>query len=113
MRVTVCKTSDPANTAPACEQLASWQQGWLVFVDGGTAGVIDVEDTILWVHGSVSRAVTVTTINFNNYVSYLDSGKSQGPNGLGTGTIRVCVNGDRRDIIINSIGRIRLSEDIC
>lgn len=113
MRVTICKTSNATNTAPACDPLASWRQGWLVFVDGGTAGVFEFGDTILWVQDSASRVVTITTSNFNNYVSYLASGKSQGPNGLANGAILVCVNGERRDIIINNTGRIRLSTNIC
>lgn len=113
VRVTVCKTSSATNTVPTCDVSAYWQQGWLVFVDGGTTGVIEFGDTLLRVQDSESLAVTITTSNYNNYVSYLASGRSQGPNGLANGAIRVCVDRNRRDIIINSTGRIRLATNTC
>lgn len=113
MRVTMCKTSSATSAIPACDASASWQQGWLLFVDGGTAGVIESGDTLLWVQDSVSADVTITTSNFSSYVSYLASGKSQGPNGLANGAIRVCVDSSRRDIIINNTGRIRLATHTC
>lgn len=113
MRVTMCTTSSTTNAVPACDASASWQQGWLVFVDNGIAGVIESGDTLLRVQDSVSAAVTITTSNFNSYVSYLSSGRSQGPNGLANGAIRVCVDRSRRDIIINNTGRIRLATHTC
>lgn len=113
MRVTVCTTSDAMAVPPVCDTTSNWQQGWLVFVDGGTIGVIDSGDALLWVQTSVYAAVTVTTSNYSSYVSYLPSGRSQGPNGLANGTIRVCVDSNRRDIIINKTGRIRLESHTC
>lgn len=112
-RVTVCKTSNAMAATPVCDTAASWQQGWLVFVDGGTRGVIDLDDVLLRVQGSASQAATITTSNYNSYASYLPSGRSQGSNGLANGTIRVCVAGVRRDIIINNTGRIRLATNTC
>ena len=113
MRVTVCKTSNAMADTPVCDTTASWQQGWLVFVDGGTKGVIDSGDTLLRVQDRVSAAVTITTSNFSSFVSYLPSGKSQGPNELANGALRVCVASTRRDIIINNTGRIRLDTNTC
>lgn len=113
MRVTMCTTSSATNALPVCDASASWQQGWLVFVDGGITGVIESGDTLLRVQDSVSAAATITTSNFNSYVSYLSSGRSQGPNGLANGAIRVCVGSNRRDIIINSTGRIRFATLAC
>ncbi len=113
IRVTVCKTSNAMAVPPACDTTANWQQGWLVFVDGGTPGVIDSGDALLRVQDSLSAAVAVTTSNYSSYVSYLPSGRSQGPNGLANGTIRVCVDSNRRDIIINNTGRIRLATHTC
>ncbi len=57
MRVTVCKTSNATAATPACDTTASWQQGWLVFADGGTRGVIDSGDTLLWVQDRAPPAV--------------------------------------------------------
>lgn len=113
MRVTMCTTSSATNAVPICEASANWQQGWLVFVDNGIAGVIESGDTLLRVQDSVSASVTITTSNFSSYISYLSSGKSQGPNGLANGAFRVCVDSNRRDIIINNTGRIRLATHTC
>ena len=106
MRVTVCKTSNAMAVTPTCDTTASWQQGWLVFVDGGTRGVIDPSDTLLWLQDRASTVATITTSNYNNFISYLPGGVSQGSNGLANGTLRVCVAGNRRDIIINTTGQI-------
>lgn len=112
-RVTVCKTSNAMAALPVCDATASWQHGWLVFVDGGTKGVIDSGDTVLRVQGSASAAVTITTgTNYGNFISYRPSGVSQGLL-LANGTVHVCVAGVSRDIIISNTGRIRLKSNIC
>lgn len=114
VRVTVCKTSIAMTGTPSCDSAASWQQGWLVFVDGATKGVVDPGDIVLRVQGGISDTVVITTSsNYSNYVSYLPSGTSQGANGLANGTIRICLASKRRDIIVNNTGRVRLSTDIC
>lgn len=113
IRVTVCKTSNAMAAAPVCDPSASWQQGWLVFVDGGAKGVIDSEDVLLRVKDRVPPPAVITTSNFGSFVSYLPSGVSQAPNGLANGTLRVCVASVQRDIIINSTGRIRLKSQTC
>jgi type IV fimbrial biogenesis protein FimT len=113
VRVTVCKSGSAIAVTPTCDATASWQHGWLVFVDGGTRGVIDSGDILLRVQDRVSNETTITTRNYSRFISYLPSGVSQGSNGLANGTIRVCVEGSRRDIIINSTGRPRLSSNTC
>ncbi|MHB0916225.1 MAG: GspH/FimT family pseudopilin [Thiobacillus sp.] len=115
VRVTVCKTSNAMAATPVCDTTANWQQGWLVFVDvdGGTKGMIDSTDTLLRVQDSLSAEVTITTSNYSSYISYLPSGRSQGPNGLANGALRVCMAGNRRDIIINNTGRARLKSHTC
>ena len=112
-RVTVCKSSSTMAVQPSCDGTASWQEGWLVFVDEGARGVIDSGDTLLWSKDRATEAATITASNFTLFVSYLPSGVSQGPNGLANGTLHVCVDGNRRDIIINSTGRPRLSPNTC
>ncbi|MHB1215030.1 MAG: GspH/FimT family pseudopilin [Thiobacillus sp.] len=112
-RVTVCKTSNAMAVMPSCDAAASWQQGWIVFVDGGTRGVVDSGDMLLRVQDRVSPAVTITTgTNYGSFISYRPSGISQGSNGA-NGTVHVCVAGTRRDIIINNTGRIRLDSNTC
>lgn len=113
MPVTVCKTGNATASAPTCDITASWQHGWLVFVDAGTKGVIDSGDILLWTRERVSNDVIITTSNFSRFVSYLPGGSSQGPNGLANGALHVCVAGNQRSIIINTIGRPRLSSSTC
>ncbi len=114
MRVTVCKTSNAMADTPVCDTTASWQQGWLVFVDGGTKGVIDSGDTLLRVQGQAAPAVTITTgVNYGSFISYLPSGESRGSGGLPNGKVHICVASDQRDIIISPTGRIRLETQIC
>lgn len=113
MRITVCKTSNAMESTPVCDSTADWQQGWLVFADGGTKGVIDTDDTLLRVHDRLPAAAVITTSNYSSYISYLSSGRSQGSNGLANGTIRVCVASNQREIIINNTGRVRLKASTC
>jgi type IV fimbrial biogenesis protein FimT len=110
-RVTVCKSDSATYGAPSCNTGAAWQDGWIVFVDGGGKGVIDATDEILRVEGPVH--VTFTTSNFKTYVSYLGHGRSQGPNGLATGSFTLCVAGIQRKLILNNTGRIRLTAGKC
>lgn len=113
MRVTVCKTGDAGAVPSACDATANWHEGWLVFVDGSTPGVVDSGDVVLRVQNTVNSTVIITTgTNYSRYVSYLPTGRSQGLS-LPNGTIQICIPGNRRDIIINSTGRPRLFSGIC
>ncbi|MHB1188709.1 GspH/FimT family pseudopilin [Thiobacillus sp.] len=112
-RVTVCKTDNAMAAMPACNTAASWQQGWLVFVDGGTRGVVDTGDTLLRLQDRAPVAVTITASNYSTYISYKPSGISQGPNNLANGKLYVCVAGEQRDIVVNSTGRVRLEFKTC
>lgn len=110
-RVTVCKSDSATNAAPSCNPGAAWEDGWIVFVDGGSRGVIEGGDETLRVHGPVDAAFT--TSNFKTYVSYLGHGRSQGPNGLATGSFSLCLGGIQRKLILNNTGRIRLTAGKC
>jgi len=110
-RVTVCKSDNAAGAVPSCNPDTAWQAGWIVFVDGGSKGVIEGDDAILRVYGPVD--VTFTTSNFKTYVSYLGHGRSQGPNGLATGSFSLCLAGIQRKLILNNTGRIRLTAGTC
>ena len=113
LRVTICKTSNAMAVTPVCDTTASWQQGWLVFVDGGTKGMIDSGDILLRAQGQAAPAVTITTgTNYASYISYRPSGVSQGSN-VANGTLHVCVASEQRDIIISPTGRIRLEPHTC
>lgn len=114
MRVTVCKTSNAGAILPACDAAADWHEGWLVFVDGGTRGVVDAADPLLWVQAQAHHSVRITPgVTYSSFISYLPNGGSQGSGGLSNGKIEICSAGLRRDIVINNAGRPRLVSGSC
>lgn len=113
VRVTVCKTSNPTAVAPACDTVAAWHQGWLVFVDEGTRGVLDNQDQLLSIEEGISNGASISTTNFSDYVSYLPTGMSQGPNSLGNGTFNLCLEHVLRKVVLSVTGRIRLANGSC
>lgn len=112
-RVTVCKSSNPGASVPTCDSSAKWEQGWLLFIDNGVRGAIDTDDTVLLVHESIAEWAVISAVNFNLYFSYLPTGASRGSTGLGNDTIKICVSGERRDIIVNTVGRPRVRSGTC
>src|SRR3569623_145492 len=113
VRVTVCKTGNPGAATPACDVAAEWHEGWLVFVDAGMRGTIDADDLVLRVQEAAHPDTNITSRNYDGYISYLPSGRSQGSSGLANGRIKICVAGTRRDIVINITGRPRLDSGVC
>lgn len=73
VQVTVCKSSNPDHATPACVgNTADWPEGWIVFVDQGTIGAVDVTDKVLSAgraEGKVESAVELPSragfITFN------------------------------------------------
>lgn len=112
-RVTVCKTSNPAAPVPTCDTAADWHQGWLIFVDGDNRGVLDNQDELIRVTQDKLNGASISTSNFNNYVSFLPSGMSQGPNNLGNGTFKICLEHMQRKVILSVTGRIRSARGSC
>lgn len=113
-RVTVCKTGNAGAVTPACDAAAGWHEGWLVYVDGGTRGVIDAGDTLLRVQERAHPEASITANHhISHFISYLPNGRTQGLTGLGNGTFEICVSGSRRDIVINNAGRPRLVSGSC
>jgi len=114
VRVTVCKTGNPGAVTPVCDVAAEWHEGWLVFVDAGTPGVIDASDALLRVQEGSHADVSITANHhISRFISYLPDGRSRGVTGLGNGTFEVCLSGLRRDIVINNAGRPRLESGSC
>lgn len=118
-RVTMCKSNNGTTCLvnPPTDLTASWQPGWIVFVDGGTAGIIDGTDTILKVHGALEGASTlVGNSGLTNYVSYVSNGQSRlNTNGMQGGTFFLCgpmTTLDGRNIVITqSNGTARIERD--
>lgn len=112
-RVSLCKSSSANAISPVCETDSGWQDGWLVFVDQGVIGEFEGSDRLLSVQSHKPDNIDVSTTNFSTYASYLPSGVSQGPTYLATGSFHICLAGNKRSLIINSTGRVRLVKDTC
>lgn len=114
-RITVCKSSDTGNASPTCNSGTTWGSGWLIFVDGATAGTVDGTDTRLKVgqpnigNGSISS----TDTNFANYISFDSRGAVVPVGGATSTTFSVCIEGVKRDIQIAPAGRIHTSPGTC
>lgn len=104
-RVSICKSAN--NTS--CATSGSWEQGWIVFPDGGTAGTVDGTDVVLQVHGPLEGGSTFVG-NPAAVASFLPYGAS----GFGAvpGTIKLCPPSppmvEGRDIVISNTGRARV-----
>lgn len=70
-RVTVCQSNDGVTC-----NAGSWGAGRIVFMDGGTAGVIDGTDEILRVSASISAEDTMSASKTDAYISYNAAGVS-------------------------------------
>jgi type IV fimbrial biogenesis protein FimT len=113
VRVSLCKSASANSSTPTCETAVGWQDGWLVFVDHGVVGEFEGTDRLLSVQSHKPDNIAVSTTNFSTYASYLPSGVSQGPTHLATGSFHLCLAGNKRSLIINSTGRVRLVSGVC
>jgi type IV fimbrial biogenesis protein FimT len=66
--VTLCPSGDGAS----CAGTTQWSLGWLVFVDGGTPGQVDADDTVLAISPNVENDVTIKVSQ--TYVRYRNDG---------------------------------------
>ncbi|SDY37784.1 GspH/FimT family pseudopilin [Nitrosomonas sp. Nm33] len=105
MRVTICKSS----SGTTCTAGSSWQDGWIVYSDSGTAGTIDGSDQILRVFPALKGSTMDGGTKFANWIAYLANGSSRGSSGngnlVGTGTFILCNSTKGRKITINHTGR--------
>ncbi len=120
VRVTVCKSADGAT----CTTSSDWEKGWIVFVDLNGDGIFDDdgdtipcetgEECILRTYEALPTGYTLRTgENFDDWVAYLPSGKSQGTSGLANDTFRLCHGtdtGTARSIAVSTTGRISVSK---
>lgn len=99
-RVTICTSSSGTN----CTNGSGWQNGWLIFSDGGVAGSIDGTDEILRVF-CAGWQYAGRRGNYSNWLSYQSNGRSQGSGGLSNGTFSLCNHNQGRTITLNNAGR--------
>jgi type IV fimbrial biogenesis protein FimT len=60
-RVTVCSSAD----GNACNPTASWVDGWIVFVDRGSKGVVDSGDEVLRIQPQPPGVASIASDNVN------------------------------------------------
>ena len=105
-----------STTPSAGSSPATWQQGWLMFVDDNSNGMWDPAEVLLQQHSSLAKAVSATgNSTVNRFISFGANGRSLILNGgFQAGTLTFC----ERDalaslgwlLVINAIGRPRLEK---
>ncbi|MDD3937832.1 GspH/FimT family pseudopilin [Rhodoferax sp.] len=116
--VTVCKSENPNALDPSCGTSATWQQGWLVFVDHDRDGVVDgsatPSDLVLRVGAADIPGLTVSVAsNFRNYIQYTSNGVSVGSDKLADGNLSMCLNNKSQVLTIGTTGRLSISSGAC
>lgn len=101
IRITLCKSSN----GDECTTAGGWQDGWIVYSDGGAAGTIDGNDQILRVFPGLNGSTMNGGTRFANWISYLASGRSEGYDNFSNGTFILCNSAKGRKIVINNTGR--------
>ncbi len=71
-RTTLCPSSDAAG----CDVNAEWNEGWILFVDDDSDGVLDASENVLTRHAALNGPMLIST-NPGEPVSYLPSGESR------------------------------------
>lgn len=120
-RVSMCKSNNGTSclVSPPADTSASWQSGWIVFVDSGaTVGVIDAGETILKVQGALNGGSTLTTISLLNFVSYVSTGQARfADNNLLGGTLTLCSSDTskpgRSIVLAPNTSRVRIAQATC
>lgn len=92
-RVTVCKSAD----RNSCATSGTWEQGWIAFVDLDANGSRDISEgsaeMIVQSGHELSDGNKLTVVSgsdFDNYISYLATGRALGNNGNDSGTFKIC-----------------------
>lgn len=119
VRVTLCKTANPRDSAPTCVTTGNWSQGWIVFVDntqtsGNVPGTIDGADERIRVFEPLAgNASLVGDTNFQSWISYRSNGVSIGASGTADGDIKLCQGVGKGKNLNVKMGRIRTESATC
>lgn len=90
-RVTLCKKTVANTCAVTTSATADWKGGWIIFVDGGTPGVVDAADTVLRVQNALTGSTLIGDGSVTNFVSYIGTGQtSAAGGGAQVGTFSLC-----------------------
>lgn len=104
--VTICGSSDQVH----CDR--AWLEGILIFVDGGTPGLVDDDDHIIQYRQPVSKG-ELRWRAFQNkpYLQYRSDGSTNYHNGNLTYCPPTGKAAFAKQLIVNPTGRVRLAQD--
>jgi len=105
-RVIMCNSIDGTQCAEAAQR--EWSSGWLVFQDDNANRVLDADDTVIAVTGPLPGITSLRSSNGVRQFVFMPSGL------MASGMSSLVVEprtGNPIRIIVNRIGRLRLSED--
>jgi len=94
--ITICPSADPMAPVPACG--GGWDQGYIVFQDGGVDLQVDGDDAVLRRHGPVEENVTMNFTNGATYFSYAATGLGRGNIGGDPAVAQVVMCDERGNI---------------
>lgn len=123
-RVTVCKSANASAATPACDTTigASWDIGWIVFIDSASFGTREAPaEVLLDSHPRVGNSVVIAPrdmdVTVPDYISYTSRGVVRQADGVTaqSGVFRVC--DDRglkhaRGVVLSPTGRIEVTTSI-
>ena len=99
----------------SCSASGGWEQGWLVFHDQNNNGLRDTNEAIILKEGKLATSLRLTgNANVAKYVSFSPTGSTRLiGGGFQAGTLTLCRQSESaveaRQIIINAVGRARVS----
>jgi type IV fimbrial biogenesis protein FimT len=104
-RVSIC----PSSNGTSCTQ-TNWRQGWIVFIDGGTPGVVDGSDTVLQVSRGLDSGVTLSTST--TAIQFLSTGRTSATD---SDAFLLCTNQSElgREVRVARTGRVKVEATEC
>lgn len=105
-RVVMCNSTDGSTCAEATQK--EWKHGWLIFQDDNANKELDASDKVIAVAGPASGVDSMRSSNGVRRFVFLPSGlMAAGMSSL----VIIPRNGLPMKIVVNRIGRLRLSEE--
>ena len=104
-----------AASETACSPSGHWNQGWLLFQDVNSNGILDdTENAIVYQQALHAGLLIKGNTPVAKYISYLGSGRSHTLSGaMQLGTVSICHRAstgvDGRSVVLNAVGRPRVS----
>lgn len=110
-RMVLCVAATPTS----CATTGSWQNGWLLFHDKNSNGVVDAAESVVQYHAPLAAEMVARGNSpVARYISYTGFGRSALLSGaIQAGTVYICHRSaqpvDGRSIVLNASGRARTS----